>query len=1737
MKKRITSLVIVLTLFYTQTLYAMPVIRDKSHGITTRTVGPKCRTFTCKYSGVINYESFDLASDESIYFYQDYPENNIIINRIFSGSQSNIDGYIQANGNLVFMNPNGILFGNNARVNVRSLIATTKDTPLYASYSDITLSGDTTGTIVNDGLIEAVNHVGLIAANVENRGTIRAGGDVALIGSSKGDIYLDFVTNGLINFAADSSEIGDGSIKNSGTIQAGQVLLTAHDVNNVLENVINNTGIIEATKAVTGEDGSIILVAEGSIINTGDITSDAGHIIIDATGDVTSHGILKANKLTEKGASFSVSGSFEFPETDLRNDNEEITFVGDTYLYGTVSHADNISVADGVTLTMGYNVTLQAGTDTSTANTDGGYVWMGDDSLIKSYGPLDANLSNTLTVETTASNSWLGEIYAIRNVNIINANDDKTANPISVDLKHDILVRGDINVDDGIKLFLNPAGTSNDISMTASSFNVGGNSSNAGSIELNNKNLKMESTSWDTNNTVNFFVNDRINNTVYSTGSLTFIGKRTDDLASFNIGLSGTDITAGNKIMVKGITLGAPTYNDNAKIELDASISELSAAADTGGALTMYQRYQNGYSGSTIILNGDTTISAKTFNMSQISGVDAKGHDVTFYATGEGSSNIGSLESVDNLSFKSSDFGAYYSLFSSSALDGVLTIGESTRLNLGFMTAANFAFEGTGAKAGAVEMNYRNTVLNATSTDTDSAVNFYINDQFTDTAYAPGFLKFVGTADTKFVIGVSGNDTANDNTLMFRGIVLGDDAGSVVNLEVEDSISEISAAADTGHSLVINNGSKLVLNTDTTLAGTSIQIGAGSLVEAGGNNLVLFAIDGESGNYVSDLEGVNDLSLLGNTTGLGNSYELNANLDISGVFHIGDSTHLILNPLDAMYDPVTDIVLKADRFTAAGIGERVGSILLNNKNVTLDATSTNIASDINFYLGDQLNNTVYSAGSLTFLGNENTKFNIGVANNDSVNNNKIMVQAITLGNNFNENPVRVANVELAESISEFSATADCYFSPNVDYGGAIRLLEGENGIASTLTLNTDTSIIGTFIQMRNNTAINANGHDLSFHAVDVDGVSSLTQLDNVNNLSLYSPSSFIFGKDIDISGTLKVQEGSYVSLFPMGDDSPVIISDISLKADKFVFDGYGPSAAYLYSEHKNLTLEATSQTEDSIVNFWVNDKNTDTVYSEGSFTFLGDENTKFLVGIADNDTPTGNTIMVNGFMLGDAVGKVANVEIADAVSQLSATAFTGDDFVMYNASGLILNSDMSLVGKTIQIDSAATIDANNNNITIYSQGDSSLGGFTDLKDITMIDGIVDGNQIQYELFSDSINARNVNLGADVKLRGMQTTTTINAENLSMAGNSQLTSWDPSWTHNDMVLNVTNIATLGQMIFFDDLTFSGGASYALNNNLEVDGAIRFISGSDAVLGSGVSSLTAGGDVVMDAGSRIALGTSTIIEAGRIDSNGLINMADGSEIDATNANHSLTLKAAHQYDSQLDTLTNMGDLSLGNSAGATSPFVQFVYNPAELNAQQLNLGDNTRLTVSQSATFNLTDTVTSLTSGTNSILSGYADGSFYNDNSLIVNAAGDANLNGIGFFNNLTLAGGGSFVLDDNFTTIQMGGNFVLGAAGDETSLIYNGLDSVFINPFGSFIMEQGSSMVMTNDTNLHIKISPYGVDGVLYNIDTGAGDLILSSAFRNNTVKFIDAGTIVCSNNNTPVLQDAVLSYDPLYYEN
>ena len=228
---------------------------------------------------IIDWDSFDIDADESTIIHQP-SSDSILLNRVTSSTPSAILGNLTANGNVVLLNSNGILFGADSVIDVNNLIATTSgisNENFMAGNLNFTEPGAASSFIINQGSITAqeAGLVALVAPNVVNNGVITAKlGRVEL--ASGNSFSIDLYGDGLYELNV-SDEVASQLISNTGRItsEGGVIAITAAAGQSIVNSLINIEGELKAP-TIEEKGGKIIISAAGSNSVAGNVEADKG---------------------------------------------------------------------------------------------------------------------------------------------------------------------------------------------------------------------------------------------------------------------------------------------------------------------------------------------------------------------------------------------------------------------------------------------------------------------------------------------------------------------------------------------------------------------------------------------------------------------------------------------------------------------------------------------------------------------------------------------------------------------------------------------------------------------------------------------------------------------------------------------------------------------------------------------------------------------------------------------------------------------------------------------------------------------------------------------------------------------------------------------------------------------------------------------------------------------------------------------------------------------------------------------------------------------------------------------------------------------------------------------------------------------------------------------------------------------------------------------------------------------
>jgi filamentous hemagglutinin family protein len=346
---------------------------------------------------IFNWQSFNIGSSASVAFRQP-SSTSVALNRVLSADPSKIYGTLTANGQIFLVNPSGILFGKDSRVNVGGLVASTmaiSDADFNAGSYRFTRNGSR-ASILNLGTISAANGgvAALLSTDIQNDGIIEARLGSVILASGE-TATLTMSDNALYSVVVDPSEVST-LIDNKGILQAdgGRILMRSSTANDLLGSVVNTSGVVQArsmgdikgeisiigdmrsgsalfggrldASAPNGGNGGFIetsaanvRIADGTIVTTDAPNGERGNWLIDPQ-DFTI-GSTNTGTITAGSPSGEISGATLSSALGLSNVTILSSQGSNAAGYGDINVNDNVTWwKNTLTLTASRNININA---------------------------------------------------------------------------------------------------------------------------------------------------------------------------------------------------------------------------------------------------------------------------------------------------------------------------------------------------------------------------------------------------------------------------------------------------------------------------------------------------------------------------------------------------------------------------------------------------------------------------------------------------------------------------------------------------------------------------------------------------------------------------------------------------------------------------------------------------------------------------------------------------------------------------------------------------------------------------------------------------------------------------------------------------------------------------------------------------------------------------------------------------------------------------------------------------------------------------------------------------------------------------------------------------------------------------------------------------------------------------------------------------------------------------------
>ena len=420
----------------------LPTGFSVASGVASETTSGNIRTITqASNKALINWTDFGIGSNNTVEFVQP-SASAVTLNVVTGGLFSQIDGNLLANGQVFLINPNGIMFGSGANVDVGGLVASA--VPLSGNTGDqYVFSGSSSAStqVVNQGALTASNgSVALLGAAVTNTGFISAKGIDLLAGSGATLIYEP----GAGMFAATltgatAAALTAPAVRNTGILSAETIGLRAAVAANIIDTVINNAGVVSAG-AISGDGSLVIQATGGGFTQSGDMT--AGTAVVSTTGAYTQTGgnlsvrnlqlgTQDSVSLTSAGNSIStvqgsIGGNLALRNSTALAQTASLSVIGNSTINTganaiTLSNAGNVfggtvTLAGGATYIAGATTLRLGSVYTASLAASAGTIALGA-GIINTTGAQTYDGAVVLTSDTALASTGGGNIFFNSTVN------------------------------------------------------------------------------------------------------------------------------------------------------------------------------------------------------------------------------------------------------------------------------------------------------------------------------------------------------------------------------------------------------------------------------------------------------------------------------------------------------------------------------------------------------------------------------------------------------------------------------------------------------------------------------------------------------------------------------------------------------------------------------------------------------------------------------------------------------------------------------------------------------------------------------------------------------------------------------------------------------------------------------------------------------------------------------------------------------------------------------------------------------------------------------------------------------------------------------------------------------------------------------------------------------------------------------------------------------------------------
>lgn len=347
-------------------------------------------TITNSPNAILNWNSFSIGVQNGVSFQQANAASQVL-NRVVGNDPSSILGSLSSNGGVWLVNPHGVLFGPNARIDVGGLVASTlgisNDDFLSGRYK-FDSAGPLGGQVLNQGAINTSfgGRVWLMGDSVRNEGLVQTpGGSIVLAAGKSIELVDSGMPNVTVRVTAPENE----------ALNLGSLIAGASGSIDLHGGIVNQQGIVRADSVGTDSAGRIVIRAQGDVTLGDASVTSASSAGTGAGGTLRVQSAAGTTSVTGHASAASAGGSGGQIHLLGRNvgvyRQAEVDASGSTgggqVLVGGDYQGGNAAVSNASATYLGPDAVIKAN---ATVAGDGGKVIVWGNDVARVYGAIEA---------------------------------------------------------------------------------------------------------------------------------------------------------------------------------------------------------------------------------------------------------------------------------------------------------------------------------------------------------------------------------------------------------------------------------------------------------------------------------------------------------------------------------------------------------------------------------------------------------------------------------------------------------------------------------------------------------------------------------------------------------------------------------------------------------------------------------------------------------------------------------------------------------------------------------------------------------------------------------------------------------------------------------------------------------------------------------------------------------------------------------------------------------------------------------------------------------------------------------------------------------------------------------------------------------------------------------------------------------------------------------------------------